>query len=57
MSCYIKTSVWFCIYYIRYMFFSNVGLFWDAFRIRNYPKYGEEMIRKVFKRETKWRLK
>jgi len=35
LLCYIKTSVWFCIYYIRYMFFSDVELFWYAFRIRN----------------------
>jgi len=24
LSCYIKKSVWFCIYYTSYMFFSNV---------------------------------
>jgi len=27
LSCYIKTSVWFCIYYIRYIFFTNEALF------------------------------
>jgi len=39
------------------MFLSNVELFWYAFRIRNCPKYGEEIIQKMFKRATTWRLK